>query len=101
MSENTNTNPNPTLNNSDIDDDDIEQATHLAYFLAEMSGEDEPEDIIADLRKRRINPMKLIERYDRAQEAMGDLSNDEMRLMWGNKPAASRPARRKAVKVKN
>lgn len=81
--------------NNNISEDDIQQATELVYFLAAMSSEEEVEDIISDLRKQRINPMKLIERFEKAQEEMADLSSEEMYALWGNKPkSTSQPARR-------
>jgi len=86
-------------NIDNISEDDIQQATELVYFLAAMSSEEEVEDIIYDLRKQRINPMKLIERFEKAQEEMADLPSEEMYTLWGNKAkSTSQVAPRRAVR---
>ena len=103
--EQDNNNPSVTVaankpNTAQISEEDIEQATLLAFLLTSVDAEADIEDTIAALRKRGIGPSKLNSRYEEAQEQMSDLTDADFRRLWGTTSrSASQPVRRKAVRT--
>lgn len=92
-------NNNPNKNKDEEENESFEQATQLAFFLTSVDAEDDIEDTIRALKKRGINPVRLIERWEEAQEQMSEMSDEDMRKLWSATPRASQPVRRKAVRT--
>lgn len=91
---------NPPNLTAQISEEDIEQATLLAFLLTSIDEEDDIEDTIAALRKRGIGPSKLNARYEEAQEQMSEMTDADFRRLWGTSSRpTSQPVRRKAVRT--
>lgn len=93
--------PKATKNNNVvIQEDEIEQATQLVYFIHSLSEDDEDVgETLRKLRKRGLTADKIISRYDEAQEQISEMDTPAMYKFFGTRNPARTSQPRKAVKT--